>query len=123
MGSSMTKRTIIVGILVTAITIPAHAEEWSYTFKLGDVAEMTDRYTVDGTHLLGAVNDYTGKRDVYEIVRNSRDVLVAVNFSSLTNKKTRMRYVMVDKRTGNFKLGASDSDSSGEETYLGLCSR
>jgi len=90
----MSNRPFIVGVLVTAITIPAHAEEWSCTFKLGDVVEMTDQYTVEGTHLLGAVDDYTGKRINYEIVRNSDDALVALNLSAINTKKTRMHYIV-----------------------------
>ena len=84
---------------------------------------MTDQYTVEGSRLLGAVNDYTGKRFTYDIVRNSKDLLVALDVAPINRAVIRTHYVMIDKRAGDFKLGATDTRSVGEESYLGHCSK
>ena len=116
----MSMRLFILGVLATFISLPAEAEEWSCTSTL---AQMSGAYTVEGNRLLGPFNDYSKRRPVYEIERNSDDLLLAFRVGPINRIAIRTQYVMIDKRTLDFKWRATNSAYAGEGSSLGRCSK
>ena len=105
----------------------AAEESWNCNYAPVDTPtyNQTATYTISGNVLWGGVNDYTGKRDQFEIIEDGSNGLIAIkHFTRPQMPKPDTQaliVVIISKTTGLFKFHGYLVQSGSEDIWQGHC--
>lgn len=121
--------SIIVAI-GSVVTLSASAKPvWlcAYKPKGQEINAVTHEFVETSSKLLSAYDeDLTGKPNLFEIIENSVDGLIAISHRSElstpnTTSSMRLVVIIINKKTGEFKQTGYIVPNNYEETYVGKC--
>lgn len=100
-------------------------EKWNCVYApKGDnnSATRTQYELRNGTELYGPVEDYSGKRTIYDVIENTKFGLIAISHYS-TSANSGVVVLLLNKNTGVFRLVGMLANDDYDDTHVGSCIR